>query len=164
EDLADYCDGGVARDIKPAALVPGFPPCDKHSAALYPGPGVPALASQGKQHVIGPFAVDLQVILGKALFLEAILLKDATAGDVMRQKCGLETMEAQGVEEERQDNADGFRHEAATGELFTHPVAEVGVLGGAPADIGDGEAANQCFARGGLLENQEREIGAAEGL
>ena len=55
---------------------------------------------------------------------------------------------------------DRLGHQPLPGILCAHPVAQVDVLGGAAADIGEGQAADQDLAAAVAQEDEEGVVGA----
>ena len=64
--------------------------------------GVVAFPGQAEQHVVAPVAVDLQVVLGIALFPKSVLFKDAARGDVVGQEGRVDAVQTESVEDEGQ--------------------------------------------------------------
>jgi hypothetical protein len=80
------------------------------------------------------------------------------------QEGGLQAMQAKRVEDEGKQYAHRFGHQAPAGELLAHPIAKRGELGRAPAHVGDRQTANQALAPVGVLEEEERIVGASARL
>src|SRR5690349_8131259 len=97
--------------------------------------------------MVAPFAVDLQIALGLADFAEAEFCQEVPAGAVLRDAGGIDAVEPQALEGVRQQHADGVGHVAVIGVFLAHPVAEIGGLRDAAADVVEVHAAEQAIIR-----------------
>ena len=124
-----------------------------------PAETVVTLARQPEEHVVAPFAIDLEIVFSKSDFLEAVIYKDATRGRIVGQAGRVDTMKVQRVEYKGQDQGNRARHYAFSRKALAHPVAHGDILRGAAANVGQGQPTNETF-RLAALEDQERIFGA----
>src|SRR5882672_7795322 len=90
-----------------------------------------------------PAAVDAQILAGVTLLAEPDLAQEAAAGGVVRQAGGLDTVQAEAVEDEQHERLQRLGHIALARIGLADPIAEIGGLGDAPADIAQIDAAQQ---------------------
>src|SRR5262249_33972544 len=89
------------------------------------------------EHVVLPAAVDAQILAGIALLADPQLLQQTAAGGVVRQAGGLEAVQSEAVEDEQHERPQRLGHVALAGVVLADPVAEVGRLGDAAADVAE---------------------------
>ena len=106
------------------------------------------------QQMILPDAIDAQIFPGIALPSKAGVFQKSRRGSVGRNTGGLQTMQSQRREGERDDRAHGRGHVAAAHERQAHPVADTGGLRDAAADVGEGQSADQRAI--GVADDQKR--------
>src|SRR5262245_39491167 len=94
---------------------------------------------QGKQIVVLPDTVDLEIAARAPLARKSGFFQDARGGNIMRQTGGLEPMQSQHVEGERQHGTHGLGHVAPLRVRQADPVADRGGLGDAAPDVTDGQ-------------------------
>ena len=129
--------------------------------------------------MVGPLAVDPQVLARQALLMEADLGQHGLGRLVVRQAGGLETVQPEVVEHERQAGPQCVGHQTLPGKGLAHPVTDRGRLGDTTPDVAEIDAAGQppsvvgedeqaiSFARSPfarLLAQAAAEMVAAEGI
>src|SRR5882724_5821332 len=95
------------------------------------------------QHMILPAAVDAQILAGIAFLAKADLGQEAAAGGVVGQAGGLDTVQAEAVEDEQHERLQRLGHIALARIGLADPIAEIRGLGDAAADIAEIDAAQQ---------------------
>src|SRR5262249_36705315 len=113
---------------------------------------------QREQQVIGPLAVDAQILARQALLAKADLVENRLGRLVVRQAGGLQAVQPEIVEDEGQDGAQAVGHQSLPGIGLAHPVSDRRGLGDAAADIADVDAAGQAAA---LVGENEQPVGLA---
>src|SRR5690606_19857478 len=96
-------------------------------------------AGEAEENVIGPAAVDLKIVLCVTFLDKTILFEHAAAGDVAGEERGVDAVQVQLVENEGNDGGDGLAHQPLAGKILAHPISQIAELGGAAADIGEGD-------------------------
>src|SRR5215467_2761192 len=89
------------------------------------------------EHMVLPAAVDAQILAGVTLLAEPDLGQKAAAGGVVRQAGGLDTVQTEAVEDEQHERLQRLGHVAVAGVGLADPIAEIGRLGDAAADIAE---------------------------
>jgi hypothetical protein len=103
---------------------------------------VPILAQDREKQVVLPFPFNAQVLPGVTLLPEPGSDKQRTAGCVGGQASCLDPMEAKSLEGKGEDKRKRRSHVALLREGFADPIAEIGRLGHATAQIGQADSAN----------------------
>lgn len=86
--------------------------------------------------------------MGRAVGLEAVLLKHLLGGDVVDQSCGFEPVQTEVVPCDLYGTADRRSHEACSLGRLREPVAYVGVLEGTTHDRTEGQQTDYAALRG----------------
>src|SRR5215469_2057852 len=102
--------------------------------------GVRITLEPREEQMVLPGAVDAEIFAGKAFAAEPGLLEQPDRGRVGRDAGGLDAMQAQRLEGERDEAADRRRHVALPPMDRADPIAEIAGLRAAAPDIGEREA------------------------
>src|SRR5215467_6793859 len=108
----------------------------------------------GEQQMVLPDAVDAEVLARITLARKAAALEQANGRCIGRDAGGLDPVQPQRPERERQHGLDGRGHVATAHEERAHPVAEAPGLRDAAPDAREREAADQDIIL--LAEHEER--------
>src|SRR5215211_3719944 len=111
-------------------------------------------SEQRVEQVVLPQPVDAEIFPGKSLAREAGLLQETHRCNVAGDARGLETMQPESAEHERNERIDGRRHQAAARVGLADPITEASGLGDAAAHIGERQSAHQRIV--GAAEQEER--------
>src|SRR6516162_5101517 len=114
-----------------------------------------------KEQMVLPHAVDAQVFARKAFSPKSGLLQEADRGDIGRDTGGLDAMQPQRLECERNEAADRRRHVSAARVARADPIAEIAGLGATAPHIGERQAAHQRVV---VLAKHEERIGEIAAL
>src|SRR5260370_33212005 len=94
--------------------------------------------------MILPDAVDAQIFARIALAYESGVFQKPRRAGVGGDAGGLDAVQPQAAESERNDGANRRRHVAVARIGQAHPIAEAAGLGDASPDIGEPQAADPC--------------------
>src|SRR4051812_28792268 len=102
-----------------------------------------------------PLTVDLQISAQVAFPLEPGFLKQANAPCILWNTGCFDTVQLKPCEDIGNNQLKCGEHMALAGITLAHPIADHAALGGTPADIADGDAADERHVL--LLEDEERD-------
>src|SRR4051812_20308145 len=98
---------------------------------------------QREQQMVGPGAVDQQVTARQSFLAKAGAGQKVLGSRVIDQARRLDAVQAQGLEDERDQGLNSVGHIALAREFGADPVAQGAALGDAAPDIGERAAAQQ---------------------
>src|SRR6516225_540549 len=113
---------------------------------------VPILAQDREEQMVLPLPFDAQVLAGITFLPETGSDKQRTAGSVVRQASRLDTMQAEPLKGEGEDERERRGHVASPRERLADPIAEARRLGNAAPQIGQPHSADQRFV---VAENEQ---------